>query len=370
MSRQEHSFKELFARAGIAVNGDNPWDIQVNDERVYARVLAEKNLGLGESYMDGWWKCGQIDELISRILKGALEKEIRANFNHWVSLAQAVLFNRQSKRRSHQVAEEHYDQDNSVFMSFLDQHRQYSCAYFNGTDSLDQAQLNKLDLICRKINLSPKDHVLDIGSGWGGFAKYAAENYGCNVTGINISQEQIRHAKEFCKGLPVEILDCDYRDVRGCFDKIISVGMFEHVGYKNYRSFMEVAHRSLREDGIFLLHTIGSNKSGVNTNAWLNKYIFPNGMLPSIAQISRAAEGLFVLEDLHNMGPHYEKTLLLWNQRFQVARAKHAAKHGERFCRMWEYYLLSCAGAFRARDIQIWQFVFTKYGTAQPECRL
>ncbi|MCX5861577.1 MAG: cyclopropane fatty acyl phospholipid synthase [Desulfomonile sp.] len=369
MNRQKHLVTELLARVGVTINGSNPWDIQVKDERICARVLAQKNLGLGESYMDGWWDCKSIDELICRILKGNLEKKIRGNLKHLLAVVQAVLFNRQSRKRSRRVAQEHYDLDNELFMSFLDPYNQYSCAYFTGTESLERAQSNKLDLICRKIDLQSIDHVLDIGCGWGGFAKYAAQNCGCRVTGINISHEQMRFAQDFCQGLPVGILDCDYRDVRGSFDKIVSVGMFEHVGYKNYRNFMEVAHRCLKDDGIFLLHTIGSNESRVRSDPWINKYIFPNGLLPSIAQISKAVEGLFVVEDLHNLGPHYEKTLMAWNENFQKARPGIKDKYGERFCRMWEYYLLSCAGAFRARDNQLWQMVLTKYGTAQPACR-
>ncbi len=186
------------------------------------------------------------------------------------------------------------------------------------------------------------------------------------MTGVNISGEQIRYAKDFCKGLPIKILEQDYRDIQGTFDKIVSVGMFEHVGVKNYRKFIQVAHRCLSKDGIFLLHTIGSNESKIKADPWITKYIFPNGVLPSIAQISKAAEGLFVIEDLHNLGPHYDKTLMAWNNNFQSAWHKLKTRFGDRFKRMWEYYLLSCAGAFRARDIQLWQIVFTKYGTIQP----
>ena len=234
---------------------------------------------------------------------------------------------------------------------------------------MNTAQLNKLGLICRKLELKPDDRLLDIGFGWGGLAKYAAERCGCKVTGVNISGEQIRYAKEFCNGLPIEILGCDYRDINGTFDKIVSVGMFEHVGVKNYREFMEVSHRCLKNDGIFLLHTIGSNESKIKADPWITKYIFPNGVLPSIAQISRAAEGLFVIEDLHNLGPHYDKTLMAWHNNFQNAWPRMKDRFDDAFKRMWEYDLLSCAGAFRARDIQLWQIVFTKYGRTQPVFR-
>ena len=369
MNRQKSIVEEMLARVGVQMNGSRPWDIRVNDDRMYSRLLRDKNLGLGESYMDGWWDCPRLDDFIYRILSERLDEQAPGGLKLLVPVVQAFLFNRQSKTRSQVVAEKHYDLGSDLFTSFLDPYNQYSCAYFNGTDNLNQAQLNKMDLICKKIGLGPEDHLLDIGFGWGGFAKYAAEHYGCTVTGINISTEQVQYAKEFCKDLPVHILHCDYRDVEGTYDKIASVGMFEHVGVKNYRTFMEVAHRRLKPGGVFLLHTIGGNESEIRTDPWILKYIFPNGILPSIAQISKAVEGLFVVEDLHNLGPHYDKTLMAWNDNFQKAWPSLSAKYEERFKRMWEYYLLSCAGGFRSRYIQLWQIVLTKYGTPQPDCR-
>jgi cyclopropane-fatty-acyl-phospholipid synthase len=369
MTRQKKIVEEILSLAGISINGSNPWDIQVKDDRMYSRVLSEKNLGLGEAYMDGWWDCESIDQFIYRILKARLDEKVKGSVKLIVPLIQARLFNRQSKKLSRTVAEQHYDLDSELFKSFLDPYVQYSCAYFNGTDDLNQAQVNKLDLICNKLCIRPKDRVLDIGPGWGGLAKYLAEKHGCTVVGANISEEQIRFAREFCADLPVEILHCDYRDVDGTFDKIVSVGMFEHVGKKNYKTFMQVAHRCLKDDGIFLLHTIGGNESKINTDAWMNKYIFPEGMLPSTKQIGEAIEGLFVMEDWHNMGPHYDKTLMAWHKNFLNSWPQLKTRFDERFKRMWEYYLLSCAGAFRSRDNQLWQIVLTKYGTPQPDCR-
>ncbi len=190
-----------------------------------------------------------------------------------------------------------------------------------------------------------------------------AEQAGCSVTGINISREQIAFARGRTKGLPVEIVQQDYRDVQGMFDAVVSVGMFEHVGSRNYRTFMEIAHRSLRDGGLFLLHTIGSNVMHRTGDRWLNRYIFPNSHLPSAAQITRAAEGLFILEDWHNFGAHYDQTLLAWNRNFEAAWPRFADRYGERFRRMWRYYLLSCAGVFRARSIQLWQIVLSKKPT-------
>lgn len=370
MSFMRNAVDRLTAQIGVTVNGRNPWDIRVNNKRFYRRILLEKNLGLGEAYMDFWWDCGQLDEFVCRILRAGLDVDVMGGLRLLAGKIPGFFLNLQSKRRAGIIARTHYDLDNELFLSFLDPYNQYSCAYFDDTDDLDRAQQNKLDLICRKAGLSKEDHVLDIGCGWGGFARYAAEHYGCRVTGVNISKEQSRYAKEFCRGLPVEIAECDYRDVRGKYDKIVSIGMFEHVGPRNYQVFMDTVYRSLKKGGIFLLHTIGTNEtSRSGGDPWINKYIFPNGKLPSMAQISRAAEGLFVVEDWHNLGPHYDRTLMAWYGNFQKAWSSLRKRYDERFRRMWEYYLLSCAGAFRARRIQLWQIVFTSHGTPQPACR-
>ena len=369
MNTQRKIVEQLLSETGVRINGPGRWDIQVRDDRFYARVLKDGSLGLGESYMEGWWDCLRIDEFICRLLKGNLEKKIRGNLRSLLFYLAARIFNLQSAARAGIIARRHYDLGNNLFLSFLDYYNQYSCAYFQGTDDLTEAQQKKLDLICRKIQLQRDDHVLDIGCGWGGFARYAAEHYGCTVTAVNISEEQIRFAREHCKNLPVTVRQEDYRQIRGRFDKIVSIGMFEHVGRKNYKAFMEVVHRCLKEKGIFLLHTIGSNVSRVNCDPWINRYIFPNGMLPSIAQIGRAAENLFVIEDIHNLAPHYKKTLMHWNDRFQEAWSGLSEGYDRIFKRMWEYYLLSFAGAFCARHIQVWQIVMTKAGAVQPLCR-
>jgi len=365
--------KELVARfleeAGIEIDGPNRWDIQVHNERFYKRVLADQSLGLGESYMEGWWDCPSVDEFICRVLKNRTYTKIKGGWRIYLSLASDRFYNRQSLKRSRKVADQHYSLDNDLYMSFLDPYNQYSCAFFQNGESLSEAQRAKLDLICRKLALEDRHRVLDIGCGWGGWARYAARNYGCSVLGINICDEQIRYARKAAQGLPVRIEHRDYRDLNDRFDRIVSVGMFEHVGWKNYRTFMEIAHRSLEDDGVFLLQTIGKNETQPGEDPWIAKYIFPNSYLPSAAQIARAAEGLFVMEDWHNLGPHYEKTLLCWHENFQEAWPRLSRKYDERFKRMWDYYLLSCAGAFRAREIQLWQVVLSKTGIPQPPCR-
>ncbi len=369
MNTRKKIVEALLAKAGVRINGSEPWDIQIKDDRFYAAVIKNGSRGLGESYMAGWWDCVKIDELIQRLLKANIQKDVRRNLKTLLHYLSAVLFNLQSYARAPIVARKHYDLGNDLFFSFLDPNNQYSCGYFQDTDDLTKAQEKKLELICRKIDVRPEDHVLDIGCGWGGLARWLAERYRCRITAVNISKEQIEFAREYCKGLPVTVEDKDYRKIQGSFDKVISVGMFEHVGVKNYRIFMKTAHRCLKDGGLFLLHTIGSNVSGVNTDRWIHHYIFPNGMLPSIAQIGKAVEGLFVIEDVHNLGTHYTKTLLAWNNRFQKAWPKLAARYGDSFKRMWEFYLLSCAGAFAARYIQIWQIVMSKGNREMPPCR-
>ena len=369
----KETMHEIAGHAGITVNGRNPWDIEVRDDRLYKRIWRDQSLGLGESYMDGWWECDRIDIMIHKILASGLENKVKGNFIYLLRFLPAIFFNLQSARRSRIIADRHYDLGNDLFFSFLDpDYKQYSCGYFAHTDDMHQAQRDKLALICNKLNLTSSDHLLDIGCGWGGLAKYAAENYGCKVTGVNISREQLRYARETCAGLPIQFVDCDYRTIEGRFDKIVSVGMFEHVGMKNYRTFMKTAHRCLKDNGIFLLHSIGCNTSSLGrADPWIARYIFPNGMLPSSAQLAKAAEKLFVMEDWHNIGPHYDKTLMAWNANFQRNWRHLKDKYDMAFKRMWEYYLTTCAGAFRARRLQVWQAVMTRQGsgTSQPQCR-
>ncbi len=369
MTTWKKVFVDLLELAGIRVNGPNPWDIRVHDERFYARALNEKNLGMGEAYMDGWWDCRRLDEFFYRIIMAGLPEKTKRNIKIILLLLRAYLFNLQSVRRVIQVAQTHYNFGNDLFLSFLDPYMQYSCGYFRDTDDLNQAQINKLDLIVAKLNLKSSDHLLDIGFGWGGLARFVAEKVGCKVTGVNISSEQIHFAKRFCAGLPVNFVHSDYRNIHGQFDKIVSVGMFEHVGSKNYGAYMDVIERVLKPEGIFLLHTIGINESYVTTDPWIDRYIFPNGQLPSMAQIGKAIEKRFVMEDWHNFGPDYDKTLMAWNARFQKAWPTLEKKYDNRVKRMWEYYLLSCAGVFRSRQNQLWQIILTKTGCDQPNCR-
>jgi len=353
---------EVLKLACIEINGTNPWDIQVQDNRFYKRLITEAQLGLGESFMNKWWNVEKLDQLIFRILRTDLQKKVKHNFKVALQLVGFWLINMQSRRRAFIIGKRHYDLGNELFQKMLDRRMNYSCAYWKDAQNLDQAQEEKLELICRKLYLKPGMRVLDIGCGWGAFAKYAAENFGVEVVGITVSQQQVKLGREMCRNLPVEIRLQDYREVQEKFDRIVSVGMIEHVGYRNYRNFFRIAARNLKQDGLFLLHTIGRNRSGKNTDAWTHKYIFPNGMLPSIAQISKAIEGLFLIEDLHNFGAYYDKTLMSWFSNFEAAWEDLKNKYSERFYLMWKYFLLSSAGAFRARNIQLWQFILAKQG--------
>ncbi len=364
-----HSHKlihHLLASADIRINGDRPWDIHVHNDRFYDRVLAHGSLGAGEAYMDGWWDADRLDETVFRLTRVNAVDRISRNLTTFLHVLRSRLLNLQTRRGSRKVARRHYDLGNDLYLAFLDPFNQYTCAYFCDTEDLNRAQENKLDLICRKLQLKPSDRVLDIGCGWGGFARWAAERCRCHVTGISISDEQIAYAKTFTAGLPVDIVKKDYRDIRETYDKVLICGMIEHVGYKNYRAIMQVVKRALAPDGLFLLHTIGRNSSATTVDPWIERYIFPNSMAPSARQLTEASEDLFIIEDWHNFGPHYSPTTLAWWRNFDAAWPKFRDRYGDRFYRMFRFYLLSSAGVFRARDLQLWQILFSPLHTTFP----
>jgi cyclopropane-fatty-acyl-phospholipid synthase len=349
-------------RTGVVLNGPNPWDPQVHSERLWARLLRDGTLGLGESYMDGWWDATELDQFLFRLVNSHVQDAFPKDLAVMWSLAKGRLLNLQRLRVT-EVAEKHYDIGNDLYAAMLDRRMIYSCGYWKDADGLDAAQGAKLDLICRKLDLKAGMHILDIGSGWGGFLQFAAERYGVSGVGVTVSKEQAALANERTKGLPVETRLLDYQALEGQFDRIISIGMFEHVGYKNYRAYFEKAASLLKPDGLFLLHTIGGNISTAHGDPWSEKYIFPNGMLPSIAQIGKAVEGLFVMEDWHNFGADYDRTLMAWRDRFDAAWPELVGdKYDERFRRMWRYYLSVFAALFRARNTSLWQIVLSPHG--------
>jgi cyclopropane-fatty-acyl-phospholipid synthase len=354
--------RDLAAECGVQFNGDAPWDIQVHSDQVYQRILSNGSLGFGESYMDKQWDCLRLDQLFYRILSYNIEEKL-GGWARLRLLAQVLrhrLFNLQSTQRAFQVGEQHYDIGNDVFEAMLDPTMSYSCGYWHQADSLDQAQRNKLDMICRKLELKPGEKLLEIGCGWGGLAQYAAKNYDVEVVGITVSKEQQKLAQARCEGLPVQIELIDYRDLQGQYDKIVSVGMFEHVGAKNYPIYFDTVNRLMKDHGLFLLHTIGQYKTTHRVDPWIDKYIFRNGKLPSAEQISAVLNERLIIEDWHNFGHDYYLTLMAWWENFDAAWPSLSHHYDERFYRMWKYYLQCCAGFFKARQGQLWQLVLSK----------
>jgi cyclopropane-fatty-acyl-phospholipid synthase len=372
-SRAEKIVRELFDAAGVGIGGQQPGDIQVNHDGFYDRFLRDASIGLGESYMEEWWDCEALDLFIEKLLRIDIKKKIQGSLRLKLLTVQALVTNMQSRGRARQVAEAHYDIGNDLYEVMLDKRMVYTCGYWKRAKNLEEAQEHKLALICAKAGLKPGMRVLDLGCGFGGFAIYAAEKHGCDVLGVTVSKEQQRFGAAVAKQkrLPVEIRLGDYRDVRDRFDAVVSIGMLEHVGWKNHRTLMQVVHRCLHRDGIAVLHTIGSNESQRHGIPFFEKYLFPNAASPSIAQLGKAMENLFVLEDVHNIGPDYRPTLLAWWQNFAAAYPTlDPKKYDRRFWRMWRFYLLAAAGAVAARESQLYHLVLTHAGREQPDCRI
>ena len=357
--------EEILAIADVEINGGRPSDIRVYDERFYQRVLRDRSLGLGESYMDGWWDVPSLDECMAKIIRAKLSQKVKPTWSMIWNYVKAKVLNMQKKgERASKVIDEHYELGNDLYEQMLGSSMAYTCAYWKNASSLDEAQVAKFDLIARKLGLKKGMTVLELGCGWGGFARHIAANYGVQVVAVNLSGVQAEYARKLCEGLPVEVRTQDYRDAEGLYDRVVSIGLMEHVGKKNYREFMELIHSRLKDDGLALVHTIGRNTSSIVTDPWISRYIFPHGHLPSVQQIGESMEGLFVMEDWHNFSASYDKTLMAWFNNFNRNWDKIKANYPDPFYRMWKYYLLSCAGAFRAREIQLWQVVLSKKGVS------
>ncbi len=363
----ESVIREIFDSVGIEVGGSQPHDIQVHNPKLYGRILRDGTLGFGESYMDGWWDSDQLDQTLTRLANADLNTLMRNNLVMLPLILRARLFNLQRGLKAFEVGERHYDIGNNLYEAMLDQRMAYTCGYWKESDTLDQAQEAKLDLVCRKIGLKEGMSVLELGCGWGSFAKYAAENYGARVTGLTVSKEQATLGRELCKGLPIDIQLKDYREASGHYDAVVSIGIMEHVGVKNYRSYMHLVERCLKEGGIGFVHTIGGNRSRTTTEPWTDKYIFPNAVLPTMTQLGAALEGIFVLEDVHNFGPDYDLTLMAWHTNFLKAWPELCHNYNKRFYRMWRYYLCMSAAGFRSRQLQLYQMVLTRTGSVQRD---
>lgn len=358
----QRRLEPLLDEAGIVINGLHPWDPQIHNQRALRRIAFGGPLGAGESYVDGDWDCASLDALATRVLSSDLDARWGAFSGFSLKNLLEPVVNFQSRAFAPRNAKAHYDLGNELYKAMLGPTMAYSCGYWRKAKTLEEAQNAKHDLICRKLGMLPGMRVLDIVCGWGGFAKYAAERYKVHVVGVTLSPAQAQFAEISCTDLPVEIRLQDYRDIHGTFDRIVSIGMFEHVGLRNYRTYFESVRANLAWDGLFLLHTIGSLRSAGKLDPWMARYIFPNAVLPCGAQIHASSEELLVLEDWHNLGADYDKTLMAWHKNFTTAWPTLRHLYDERFCRMWRYYLLTCAGSFRARWTQLWQIVFSKYG--------
>lgn len=357
--------KKLLKLADVRIDGKRPEDVILHDPKAAQQIFAKGTLGVGESYMDGLWDCRKLDVMLTKVFTAGAESEI--NKRNVLSLAvKARVFNRQSSRRSYKNARAHYDIGNDLYEAMLGKTMAYSCAYWAwGAKTLDQAQTDKYDLIAKKLKLKKGMKVLDVGCGWGGLAIHLAKKYGVEVVGITPAKEQLAYAKQKAKGLKVKVALTTWQDfeTNTKFDRIVSVGAFEHFGPKNYRALFEKLQGWLKDDGFFLLHTIGGNLSHNGLDPWMDKYIFPGAVLPSVKQIATATEGLFVMEDWHNMGANYDKTLMMWLKNFRGSYLHlDNHKYNGRFKRMWEFYLQACAAQFRARNIQLWQIVYSKNG--------
>lgn len=352
---------DLFAKSDIKMNGDRPWDIQVHNPDVFQRIVSGGSLAAGESYMDGWWDCQALDEMLTRMLRYNSSAKLRTILTWPVisSIVYAQIVNLQSRARAFQVGEHHYNIGNDVFEAMLDAQMNYSCGYWERANDLDAAQIDKMELLCRKLQLRPGEKLLDIGCGWGGLAAHAARHYGVSVVGLTVSSEQQVWAREKCAGLPVEILLQDYRDCYGQFDKIVSVGMFEHVGSRNYRTYFDKVGSLLKRDGLFVMQTIGETLDGRRSDPWINRYIFPNGEIPSRQALLEGLPPHIEIEDWHNFGRDYDRTLMAWLDRFDAAWPRLSHRYDERFCRMWRYYLCLSAAFFRSRKGYLWQLVMT-----------
>ena len=353
--------QSLLDHAGLRINGDGPCDPQVHDERLYARVFAHGSLGFGEAYMEGWWDVADLPGMLERVLRGRLDEHLH-NFDAVVSHLRARWLNMQRGRRAWQIGKRHYDTGNALFEAMLGKRLVYSCGYWAAADTLDDAQEAKLDLVCRKLQLKPGMRVLDIGCGWGEALKYAAERYGVSGVGVTVSREQAQWAQRHVAGLPIEIRLQDYREIPDRFDAVFSIGMFEHVGARNYRTYFETVRRLLEPDGLSVLHCIGNNDSPSTPDPWIEKYIFPNSMIPAASQVAAALEGLFVVEDWHNFGHDYALTLAAWRANFDAAWPTLSRQFDEHFRRMWHFYLGTSEAVFRARRDQLWQLTLSPEG--------
>ncbi len=358
---------------------ENPITIKLLDKNLNYKLLLYPDLYFGEAYTNGSLKIenGTLTEFLEIALRnigkgdiniyGKIFNKLKGTYRYLTN------FNRGLKSKKN--VSHHYDISEKLYDLFLDSNRQYSCAYFkNENESLEQAQSNKIDHIIKKLNIKPDQKVLDIGSGWGTLAIKIAQKTNSIVTGITLSENQLEYsnnkAKELNLGNQVKFKLMDYRDVNEKFDRIVSVGMFEHVGRKFYKSYFNSVSKLLNDKGVSLIHTIGSSNPPRDPQPWITKYIFPGGYTPSLSEIARPIEdsGL-VISDMEVLRMHYSHTLRHWKERFLAQKDTVLDMFDEKFFRMWEFYLASCEMAFKWGDQVVFQLQLTKDNMAAPTTR-
>ncbi len=355
---------------------DNPITLKLLDKKLHYKLFFFPDLYLGEAYADGVLKIenGDLTDFLNLALKNLGRKETNI-FSQLLNKFQGsyrYLTNFNFIKKSKMNVSHHYDISDNLYDLFLDSKRQYSCAYFNNeNDSLEVAQNNKINHIIKKLNLKSNEKVLDIGSGWGSLAIEIAKTSKCEVTGITLSKNQfdysVKKAKELNLENQVTFKLMDYREINEKFDKIVSVGMFEHVGRKFYKKFFSQVNKLLKNDGIALIHTIGSVNPPRDPHPWITKYIFPGGYTPSMSEVTGPIEksGLAV-SDVEVLRMHYSYTLRHWKQNFLNNREKVLEKFDEKFFRMWEFYLTSCEMAFKWGDQVVYQLQLIKNFKSTP----
>jgi cyclopropane-fatty-acyl-phospholipid synthase len=377
---KEGALEFAFANGKVVRFGDrgvaDPPRVALRDRKAEWELLRRPELAFGELYMNGRADVvhGTLDEVLGTVSRNAMRNDAPA----WLRLlfktriALRALHQRNDPNRARRNVAHHYDIGNDLYSLFLDEDQQYSCAYFeNDAQTLEEAQLAKRRHIAAKLFVEPGQSVLDIGCGWGGLGLYLARTAGANVTGVTLSQEQLavanQRAAEAGLSNHARFELQDYRRVRGKFDRIVSVGMFEHVGVNYFKQFFEKIAASLNDDGIALLHTIGRTDGPGATSPWVDKYIFPGGYIPGLSEIVPHIErAALIILDIEVLRLHYAKTLQVWADRFQANREKAKTMYDERFCRMWEFYLTGARFAFLYEHHVVWQIQLAKNIYALP----
>ena len=360
------NFKAYMSARGIQVNGPNDWDLQVHDDSWIREIELKGTLAIGDAYVSGLWDCKALDELVCRLFSNMKREMLFPSLQMLTVNLWNRLSNPQAGTRAKKVIDAHYEKYIDVIKYFIGPSLCYSCAWWEHSDNLADAQKAKMDLVCRKLQLAKSDRVLDIGCGYGALANHAAEYYGCHVTGITLSPRQAELATARFPSPLIEFRAMDWQSDEfmqlGEFDKIMSVGMFEHVGRKNYTIFFKRCSHLLRSHGLFLLHTIGRSVKA-SIDLWVDRYIFPGGSLPKLGDLDEVEAQNLILEDLQNIGAHYDMTLCAWQANLDHGQATGELDLDEKDLRFWRYYLLSFAGAFRVRKrLQVWQLLLAKSG--------